>query len=388
MSSQTPDLSDPPRKRSRALSCLGLLAVALVALLILVRIGVAAWHRLVPEPVVEPPPTTVEVVVLEPRSFERTVPVAGTLAPIHDVAVFPKVGGKVVEVYVGLGDSVTAGQALARVETVEYGLQAKQAEVGLDMARQAADLAGRAYQRVDTVHQQLGEDALALQSLEEAEIQAEGAKTQAEVARLNRDLARRVVDNATMRAPVDGHVTKVWARLGSMVGNEFPAFQIADTSELVLRCEVGDLDLPVMAPGQPARLHADALPNLLIEGQVAAVSTALDSMTRRAPVEISVPNPDERIIGNVFGRGLVVASTWDQALVVPAEAVSVSDTGASVFLEVDGVAQSAPVTILARTNGEVALQGLEAGDRVILPGSQRLIEGEAVAGTVRSSQGS
>ena len=316
------------------------------------------------------------------------MPVAGTLAPVHDVAVFPKVGGKVVEVYVGLGDAVTTGQALARVETVEYGLQAKQAEVGLDMAQQAADLASRSYQRVDTVHQQLGEDALALQSLEEAEIQAEGAKTQAEVARLNRDLARRVVENATMRAPVDGHVTKVWARLGSMVGSEYPAFQIADTSELVLRCEVGDLELPIMAPGQVARLKVDALPELLVQGQVTAVSTALDSMTRRAPVEIGVPNPDGRIIGNLFGRGVVVADTLDQALVVPAEAVSVSEAGASVFLEVDGTAQSAEVRILGRTNGEVAVQGLEAGDRVILPGSQRLIEGEAVQPTSRSGQGS
>ena len=69
MSSQTPDLPEPPRKRSRALSCLGLVALALILLLTLGRIGVAAWHRLVPEPMVEPPPTPVEVVVLDPRSF-------------------------------------------------------------------------------------------------------------------------------------------------------------------------------------------------------------------------------------------------------------------------------------------------------------------------------
>ncbi len=388
MSSETPEVVAPARRRSRGLSCLGLVVLALVSLLVLARLGVAVWHRLAPEPEIEPPPTPVEVVTLQPRSFERAVPVAGTLAPVHDVAVFPKVGGEVVEVYVGLGDAVTAGQALARVETVEYGLQAKQAEVGLDMARQAADLASRSYQRVDTVHQQLGEDALALQSLEEAEIQADGARTQAEVARISRDLARRVVDNATMRAPVDGHVTKVWARLGSMVGSEFPAFRIADTSALVLRCEVGDTDLPVMAPGQPARLRVDALPDLVIEGQVVAVSTALDSMTRRAPVEIGVPNPDGQIIGNLFGRGVVIAATWDQALVVPTEAVTITEAGASVFLEVEGAAKSTPVTVLGRTGGELAVEGLRAGDRVILPGSQRLIEGEAVAATPRPGQGS
>jgi len=385
MSSEIPDVQ-PPRPRSKAVSCLVLVGLALVAAVFAVRLGFAAWERLAPPEVVQPPPTPVEVVRLSPQPFERTVPVAGTLAPVHDVAVFPKLGGKVVAVMVGLGDAVSEGQPMARVEVVEYSLQAQQAEVGLAMAEDAADLAERAYGRVDTVHQQLGADALARQSLEEAEIQAQGARTQAEVARLDRDLSRQVVRNATMFAPVDGRVSKVWARLGSMVGSEFPAFQVADTSELVLRCEVGDTDLPALSPGQPVRLRTDALPGEEFAGEVIAVSPSLDAMTRRAPVEIAVPNPDGRLIGNTFARGEIVASTYEAAHVVPAEAVIFGEDGAAVLLVRDGAALQKTVEVIGRANGSVAIEGLDDGIQVILPGAQRLSPGEPVVVVERGGE--
>jgi len=354
------------------------LVLALIALAVVLRTGQVVIQRLQAAEPLEAAPKLVKVVELEPQPFEHTVVVSGTLEPIHSVDIFPKVGGKVTQLYVQLGDQVREGDRLARVESVEWGLQAKQAEVGLAMAEQAADLAERSLGRLDKVHEQLGSGALSQQDYEEAAIRAEGAKTQQEVARLQRDLAARMVQNATMTAPVSGVVSRIHARVGGMVGNEYPAIHVDDTSSLILRCQVGDLDLPLMAPGQEVRLASDALPGTVLVGEVTAVAPTLDSITRRAPIEIAVPNPDGDITGNIFARGRVITGRDEGAFVVPIEAVQRQQGHAMVQLVRDGSIAEAPVEVLGESADSVAISGLEAGDQVVLPGPEHLASGERV----------
>lgn len=356
-----------------------LLAVlALLALLAVVRTGQVFMKRLQAAEPHEATPKLVKVVGISPQPFEHTVVVSGTLEPIHSVDVFPKVGGKVTKLWVQLGDHVREGDRLASVESVEWGLQAQQAEVGLAMAEQAADLAERSMGRIESVHQQLGEGALSQQDYEEAAIRAEGAKTQQEVARLQRDLAARMVHNATMTAPVSGVVSRIHARLGGMVGNEYPALHVDDTSSLVLRCQVGDLDLPRVAPGQEVRLESDAMPGRVLVGEVVAVAPTLDSITRRAPIEIAVPNPEGDLTGNMFARGRIVTGRDEGAFVVPIEAVQRQQGVAKVQLVRDGAIVEIAVEVLGESADSVAISGLEEGDQVVLPGPEHLAGGERV----------
>jgi len=361
------------RNRILAIVAAGLLGVPLLA-----RTGAAFWDRLSADAPVEPPPVPVAVVRVQPVPFERTVTIAGTLEPVRSVDVFPKVGGRVVRVHAGLGARVRAGQPLAVVEATEYALQAGQAEAGLTIAGLAADTARRSIARLDEVRERLGPDALSQQDYEEARIKADGAATQAEVARFQRDLARRMVENATVASPIDGVVSRVDAREGAMVGSEYPAFHVDDLSSLVVRCQVGDADLPWVKPGQPVRLRTDARPDLDLVGTVTAVAPTLDAMTRRAPVEIAVPNPGGAVVGNLFARGEIVVGTDVQAIVLPMETVERSADGDRVYLARGDVVARVPVTIVGESGETVAVSGLSPGDAVIVPGAQMLGDGERV----------
>jgi membrane fusion protein (multidrug efflux system) len=369
-----------PQLRSRAGKARPLLlaVLALLSLLAVIRSGQVFMQRIQAAEPVDAPPKLVKVVGLEPQAFEHTVVISGTLEPIHSVDIFPKVGGKVTHMYVKLGDYVNEGQRLARVEAIEWGLQAQQAEVGLAMAEQAAELAERSLGRLERVHDQLGRGALSQQAFEEAAIQAEGAKTQQEVARLQRDLAARMVQNAIMTAPVSGVVSRIHARVGGMVGNEYPALHVDDTSSFVLRCQVGDLDLPGIAPGQEVRLESDAMPGRVMVGEVVAVAPTLDSITRRAPIEIAVPNPSGDITGNIFVRGRIVTGRDEDAFVVPLEAVQRQQGSATVQLVRQGSIYESPVDVLGESADSVAISGLEVGDQVVLPGPEHLAAGERV----------
>ena len=370
---------DGPSSRRRSAVFWVLVAVGgVLALGFCFRVGQSLYLRLRPPPEVEIPPTLVEVIQMAPSTFERTVPIAGTLAPLHSVDVFPKLGGKVVAVHAGLGDRVEKGDALATVESVEFGLQAQQAEVGLQMAVGAVDVAQRSFDRLDRVRERSGSYGLSEQAFDEASLQVESARTQRDLAEIQRDLAHQMVHNATMRAPVSGVVSRANASLGAMVGSDYPAFHIDSTSELRVACEVGDLEQPLVRQGQEVRLWTDALPDLTISGTVTAVSPTLDSWTRRAPVEISVPNPEGSITGNLFARGEIVVDQVVDALVLPQEVVHRTVDASWVQLALEGVVRERLVTIVGESHQTLSVSGLRPGDLVIVPGAEHLAEGEPV----------
>lgn len=373
-------MSPPPPSRGHSVAFW--VVVSLVILLSIgfsVRVGFALVDRLKPPPEVVIPPAKVEVIDLQPRPFEHTVPIAGTLEPVHSVDVFPKVGGKVIELHVRLGQRVRAGDPLATVESVEYGMQVRQAEVGYEMSVEAVEMAERSLARLDRVREASGSMGVSEQAYEEAAIQVEGARTQRDVAASQRDLARQMVRNATMRAPVDGRISRIDARLGGMVGDSYPAFHVADTSQFVVRVEVGDIELPRVAEGQPVRLWPDVMPDTRIDGTVVAVSGSLDVWTRRAPVEIAVPEPEEGLVGNLFARGEIVVKEDPAALVLPVEVVERAGNGRGfVLLATDGRVERVEVHVDAAGRDELALSGLEAGMQVIVPGAERLTQGEEV----------
>jgi membrane fusion protein, multidrug efflux system len=348
----------------------------LLCLLLFVRVGQAFYLRLKPIELAEVPPTPVTVLEVVPTAFERTVPVSGSLAPVHAADLFPKVGGKVVAVFVNLGDTVKAGQAIAQLESIEYGLQARMAEAGAAMAEQAANVAERSTERLDRVQQKLGTGALSVQDDEAARLQAQGAATQRDVARIQSDLARQMVRNATLLSPIDGVITRVNGQVGSMIGQEIPAFHVDDLSSFVLRCEIGDLALPLVRPGQVVHLRTDARPGEALTGEVAAVAPSLDTWTRRAPIEISVPNPGGSIAGNLFARGEIVVGLDPGAIVLPGLVVERSLGDARVQLVRDGTVASVPVQVLAESHERVSVSGLKEGDLVVVPGAEHLASGE------------
>ncbi len=381
MSDISPAGSTPPggaRPRNSCLTAILVGIAVLLTLLFLVRIGQGVYERLRPAPDLEIPATTVRVISMRPGVFEQTVPIAGSLAPVHSVDVFPKLGGKVVQMHVQLGDEVREGDPLATVESVEYGLQARQADVGYQMAEEAVEVAQDSFERLERVRESTDSLALSEQAYDEARIQVEGARTQRDVSKLQRDLARRMVDNATMRAPVSGLVSSVRATLGGMVGSEYPAFHVDDTSEFRVRCELGDLDLPLVKVGQPVRLWADALPERTLTGEVIAVSPTLDSWTRRAPVEIAVPNPAGDVTGNLFARGEIVVAIDEDALVLPLEVLRRTVDGAWVQLARGEIVEEVAVQVLAESHDQVSVSGLQPGDRVIVPGAEHLADGEPI----------
>ena len=83
----------------------------------------------------EPPAPDYEVIKVDDGDMISTVSATGTIQPEDDVSLIFKAAGRVGEVLVKEGDSVTAGQVLARLETSDLDLAQAQAEIGLSISQ-------------------------------------------------------------------------------------------------------------------------------------------------------------------------------------------------------------------------------------------------------------
>src|SRR5690606_27332460 len=141
---------------------------------------------------------------------------------------------------------------------------------------------------------------------------AEAQLTQAQASR--RQIAATSADH-TLRAPFDGVVTRVPSGVGVVTGPGAPLVPVEDLSSLRLRTTVNRSELDLIAVGMTATLEGSEA-----TGTLRSVVRSLDQQTRRAPVEVHVPNEGGALVANAFVRAHVAVGEPRPALRIPATA--------------------------------------------------------------------
>lgn len=265
----------------------------------------------------------------------------GRVEPVsEEVRVAAQIGGTLREVLVDEGDTVRAGQALARVESREYAARLSAAEAELrvreaaarrvrngarDQERQEAVAAVHEAEAVvdqsradlvrlrELAHEQVvsqqeldrGEQAARVaaarldaarqrSSLVAADAREEDqARSDADVAlaRARVDEARALLDRTTIVSPIDGLVLRRHRKAGENVSTQFdsPILTIADRSRVRVRVDVDETDVARVAVGQPAYVTADAFGGRRFAGRVIRVGQLLGRKNFRTD------EPNERV---------------------------------------------------------------------------------------------
>jgi RND family efflux transporter MFP subunit len=222
--------------------------------------------------------------------------------------------------------------------------------------------------------------------IQEAEADVAAAKASVEVAKAEVDKAQVLVDWATITSPYDGVITQRSRFPGDFVraateGSAVPLLTVARTDLMRVVVLIPDQDVPYVDPGDPAKVEINTLPGEAFVGEVARLARAEDPQTRLMRVEVDVPNPTGKIVQGMFGN---VTITLDRSklLAVPASClVSRSGDGkkGTVYAVRDGHAHLTAVKIDAEKGGYVPiLEGLKAGDQVVLHPGSDLQDGQAV----------
>lgn len=336
-------------------------------------------------------PMTVELAAVSRADLSERITVVGNLIGEATVDATPKINGRLQSVAVKLGDRVTLGQQLARIEDSEISEQVKQAEAALEVAKATvrqrdADL-GFATTNLERTRNLSDRQLVSRQALDDAEARQQAAAAQLDLARaqLAQSLARveelRInLANTIIGSPVTGYVGKRTLDPGAWVTPNTSFISVVDISTVRLVANVIEKDLRRVLAGMAADVEVDAYPGEQFVGRVARVAPVLDPATRTAQIEVEITNPRSRLKPGMYAKVHFTVERHDKALVVPANALVDYNGQRGVFIpEQNNVAKFLVVKtgIEQQSFIEVAA-GLNEGTRVVTTGAAALRDGDQI----------
>ncbi|MFO7301677.1 MAG: efflux RND transporter periplasmic adaptor subunit [Acidobacteriota bacterium] len=336
-------------------------------------------------------PMTVEIGTVDRGEMVDYVTVVGNLIGEATVEVVPRIAGRIEAIYVKLGDPVTRGQAIAKIEDRAIREQVNQVRANLEVNR--ATLAARqndvevARNALDRARASFERGLLSQASLEDAEARYNAAVSQVTVAEAQLVSTQARLDELLVSladtdvvSPVDGFVGRRDLDPGAFATANTAIVSLVDISTVRMVANLIEKDFRRVRQGAPAIVEVDAFPGEQFTGQVSRVAPVFDPATRTATMEIEVPNPGFRLKPGMYARVRLTAERKPDALVVARSAVVdlqgrrgvyvVDENDVARFQEVEtGVSDGERIEIV---------RGLEEGTRVVTTGALAVRDGERV----------
>jgi RND family efflux transporter MFP subunit len=336
-------------------------------------------------------PLTVEVATASKSQVESQLMVVGNLIGDATVSVVPRVGGRMQDISVRLGDAVRRGQRIAKIEDFELQEQLKQQEAALQVSQatirqREADLQ-LAQTNAERSRNLFARQLLPKQTLDDTEARYQAAEAQLDLARAQNTQStarleelRIQMQNTVVVSPVNGFVSQRTADPGAFVSQNAPIVEVVAIDRVRLVANIVEKDLNLMQTGDPTQVEVDAYPGEMFEGRIARVSPVLDPSTRTAPIEVEIPNPGYRLKPGMYARVRITTDQRKEALVVPSNAVVDFGGRRGVFVATESdTVLFRPVTVGIENNAVVeVLKGVEEGERVVTTGAGALRDGDRV----------
>lgn len=289
----------------------------------------------------------------------------------------PEQSGRLVEVLVEAGDTVAAGEVLARVERASLELGRAMAEQSLARARAMLAEARQDRERKQALR---GQNVIAVAELDSARRNEE--KALADLRRLESALAleQDKLGKAEVTSTLAGLVVARAADAGEYVSAGKSLFTVIDPATLLIAVDVDETQVAKIRAGQAVTIAIDAYPGQRFAGRVARLVPLVSDLTRTAEVRIRLDQPPEGLTEGMSATVNVVTRTIPEALIAPRDAVTLADDGAWLFAVKDGRLRRVVFQPGAGDDSGIeVLDGpLAAGDAVVLDPAEDLAEGMRV----------
>ena len=237
----------------------------------------------------------------------------------RNIPVISLASGRIVEIDARLGDTVSKGQLLLKVQSQDI------AQAFSDYRQAIADetLANAQLERSKTLYDK---GAIAQKDLEVAEDTAVKARVTVETTMEHLRVLGADVNHQTsiieIHAPVSGVITdqQVTAAAGTQGLASPNPFTISDLSHVWIVCDVYENDLDFVRIGEYADIHLNAYPKMVVKGRISNIAPVLDPNIRTAKVRLEVENP------GMLRLGMFVTATFhglqiEVHTIIPATAI-------------------------------------------------------------------
>ena len=317
-----------------------------------------------------------DIVQVKTRELAQGVPISGALKAVNTALVKARLAGELQGLTVREGDTVKAGQIIARIDSTEYQARVRQAQQQAQAAAAQVDIARRQFENNRSL---VAQGFISKTALESSTASLAAAEATYQAAQANADIAAKAVGDTVMRAPLSGVVSQRLAQPGERVAVEGRIVEIVDLSQLELEAALSAGESLAVRVGQTAQLQIEGSAQKL-NARVVRINPSAVAGSRAVPVYLTV----ETVPGlrqGLFAQG-TLGTQRVQALVVPLNAVRTDKPQPYVQLinQQQVVHQRVKLGARGEVDGQamVALEGLAENATVIAGTVGVLREGSAV----------
>lgn len=341
----------------------------------------------------------VEVELIKKATIRELGNFTGSLYPLSEFILAPKIAGRLEKVFVNIGDTVKGGQTVAVLDDDEYRQQVSQAKAELEVGRanlqerkNTLENAKREYKRTVALRKKKIASESQLDAAE-SELKTQQAKLKVAEAQLSQKEAALKMANVRLSyAQIqvsENNITgsrvvgERFVDEGAMLAPNTPIVSILDIEKLIAVIHVIERDYPKIQQGMEAVITTDAFPGSTFTGKVIRIAPILKEKSREARVEVEIPNSQNLLKPGMFVRVQIQFEEHENATVVPATALVKRNNIQGVFLAdlkeqkarfvpvTTGIADGVQVEVLNPSiTGAVVTLGhhlLEDGASIILP---------------------
>jgi membrane fusion protein (multidrug efflux system) len=314
-------------------------------------------------------PASVTLAAVRAERVSQKREALGNARANESVDISTKISNIVTGVTFRDGERVKRGQVLVQLDNA-------QARADVAAAQAAVTESESIYNRSREL---LNTQALSKSSFDQLE-----ATLKANRARLGAAAAR--LEDTVIRAPFSGRVGLRRVSVGTLISPGDVITTLDDTSVIKLDFSVPENFLASLREGLSIRATAPAFPGRSFAGSVASIDSRVDMNTRSVTVRALLANEDGALRPGMF-LNVSLANDEREALVIPEEALTPEAEKQYVFVVADGKASRREVRIGGRRPGSVeVLAGLNAGERVVVEGTQKIRDGASVRGIERAAE--
>lgn len=303
----------------------------------------------------------------------------GTLRGFVEAPIYARASGYVLRWQADIGTHVKQGQTLAELDTPELNQELAQATAQRQQAQAALALAKTSFDRAQQLRQR---DAVSQQELDDRQ----GAFNQgtANLAAADANMRRLTELKGFQRiaAPIDGIVTQRNVDVGDLVssGNAGRAlFTVVQADRLRLYVQVPQAYAQQVKVGQHVSVAQAELPGRTFDGTITRTSEAIDVATRSLQIEITLPNPDGRLLPGTYVQATLPMTPIGR-LQVPANTLLFRGEGPTVAtVDANGQVHLKQVTVVRTIGQTLEVDGpLTPNDRLVANPSDALANGDKV----------
>ncbi len=378
----------------------------------------------------KPQLTAVDVKIAQVGNLSNAREYVGTTEPIRKTLLRSQVEGKLLDLRVEVGDRVSKGQVIGRLdsslltaavnrekaelaslesELASARIRVKNAEIALEEALLRLAQAKSDAQRYSELSEK---GIISSQEAESFQTTAEVAQKTVLVAQEEINIAKQAVTASIgqvesqkeaiievaqrqaysqLIAPATGIVITKINEPGNLIREGEEIIEIGDFSQVKVVVPLSELDLGQISIGKSVSVRFDAFSDRLFRGTISRIAPSANSSTRQIPIEITVTNPENQIKGGLLAR-VTLAPNAETEVIIPDSAI-VEEAGENYIFVVtqedlvarQGIVSKRKIGIRDRSEGKVAITtGIKSQEKFVLRTAKPLTDGETVSLSILS----